>query len=141
MLLQICSLLLRHYDTDTIDAWHQFYSKYAVVRSGLTYIQSHYHENITLEHVAEAMALSPSRTRHLFVEVMGMGVRAYLIHYRVQAAQRLLVQTNMAVEEVAERCGFQSVSSFYREFRKRVKETPVSYKKRCLGLTGDGPQS
>lgn len=130
LLFQICSLLLRHYHVETSDVWHQFYNKYATIRTGISYIQSHFHQNISLDDVANAMSLSSSRTRHLFSEIMGEGFKTYLIHLRVQTAQRLLVQTDLSVEDIYEQCGFQSASSFYREFQKIVKETPLSYKKR-----------
>jgi len=130
LLFHICSLLARHYDAEMDGAWKPFYSKYATVRAGLAYIQSHYRESIHLEDVARAMSLSPSRARHLFTEVMGERFKTYLLHLRVQAAQRLLVQTDMPIEGICEQCGFQSTSSFYREFRKLVNETPLSYKKR-----------
>lgn len=132
LLFQICSLLTRHYDAETDGAWKPFYSKYATVRNGLSYIQSHYQEDINLEDVAKAMSLSSSRARHLFTEVMGERFKTYLLHLRVQAAQRLLVQTDTPIEDICEQCGFQSTTSFYREFRKLVKETPLSYKKKVL---------
>jgi AraC-like DNA-binding protein len=130
LLFHICSLLARHYDTETDGGWQPFYTKYATVRSALAYIQSHYRENISFDDVAKAMSLSASRARHLFAEVMGEGFKTYLLQLRVQAAQRLLVQTDLSIEDICDQCGFQSASSFYREFRKQVKETPLSYKKR-----------
>lgn len=130
LLFQISSLLLRHYHDETSDMWHRFYNKYSTLRTGLSYIQAHYQEPIGLEHVAKAMSLSPSRARHLFTEVIGEGFKTYLTHLRVQSAQRLLVQTDLSVEDICGQCGFQSASSFYREFQKLVKETPLSYKKR-----------
>lgn len=131
LLFQISSLLLRHYDVETSDMWPRFYNKYATLRAGLAYIQAHYHEPISLGDVAKAMSLSPSRARHLFTEVIGEGFKTYLTHLRVQTAQRLLVQTDWSVESIYEKCGFQSASSFYREFQKLVKETPLSYKKKA----------
>lgn len=131
LLFHICSLLLRHYHAETDGVWQPFYNKYATVRLGLAFIQTHYPENIGLDDVAKAMSLSPSRARHLFAEVMGERFKTYLLQLRVQAAQRLLVQTDLPVEDICEQCGFQSTSSFYREFGRLVKETPLSYKKRC----------
>ncbi|WP_158301861.1 AraC family transcriptional regulator [Paenibacillus mesophilus] len=130
LLFHICSLLARHYDAETNGVWQRVYAKYATVRSGLAYIQTHYRENIGLDDVAKAISLSPSRARHLFAEVMGERFKTYLLHLRVQAAQRLLVQTDLPIEDICEQCGFQSTSSFYREFRRLAKETPLSYKKR-----------
>ncbi|GAA3413426.1 AraC family transcriptional regulator [Paenibacillus hodogayensis] len=130
LLFHICSLLARHYDAETNGVWQPFYAKYAAVRLGLAYMQTHYRENIRLDDVAKAMSLSPSRARHLFTEVMGERFKTYLLHQRVQAAQRMLVQTDLTIEAICEQCGFQSASSFYREFRRLVNETPLSYKKR-----------
>lgn len=130
MLLQICSLLLRHYDAQTAMAWRRIHQKYEAVREGIAYMKEYYQEPIRLEDVARAMALSPSRARHLFVEMVGERFKTYLLNLRVQAAQRLLVQTGIPVEAIAEKCGFQSASSFYRDFKQMVGETPLSYRQR-----------
>ncbi|MDF2721041.1 MAG: AraC family transcriptional regulator [Paenibacillus sp.] len=130
LLLHICSLLLRHYHVETSGVWQNFYAKYATIRTAIDYIHAHFHENIQLDDVAKAMSLSSSRARHLFAEVMGDGFKTYLTHLRIKTAQRLLVQTELSIEDIYEQCGFQSASSFYREFQKLVKETPLSYKKR-----------
>lgn len=134
MLFQICSLLLRHYHVEGDRVWTSMYPKYTALKAGLAYIQSHFREEIGLDHVAQAMALSPSRARHLFVEVMGVGFKTYLTHLRIQAAQQLLVQTDLSIDSLYEQCGFRSASSFYREFQKLVKQSPYSYKKTMCGL-------
>lgn len=136
MLLQICSLLLRHYDAQTDTVWRHVQQKYETVNAGIAFMREHYQEPIRLEDVARAMALSPSRARHLFVEVMGERFKTYLLHLRVQAAQRMLVQTGMPVEAIAESCGFQSASSFYRDFKQLTGETPLSYKQRHTAVKG-----
>jgi AraC-like DNA-binding protein len=134
LLFHICSLLLRHYHVEGDTTWHNIYNKYATLKTGLSFIHSHYHENISLNEVAKAMSLSSSRARHLFKEVMGEGYKTYLTHYRVQTAQRLLIQTGLTITEIYEQCGFQSPSSFYREFHKITKATPLSYKKNISSL-------
>ncbi|GGD72210.1 helix-turn-helix transcriptional regulator [Paenibacillus nasutitermitis] len=130
LLYQIASLLLRHYHTESDKTWQSLYSKYTILQAGLAYIQSRYQEDIRLADVAQSMSLSASRARHLFKEVMGEGFKTYLTQYRVQAAQRLLAQTDLTVTEIYEQCGFQSASSFYREFSKITNLSPVSYAKK-----------
>jgi len=130
LLFQIASQLLRHYHTEGDTTWHNMYSKYMTLKSGLAFIQSRFHEDISLADVAHSMSLSASRARHLFKEVMGEGFKTYLTQYRVQAAQRLLTETGLTVTEIYERCGFQSASSFYREFNKITNQPPVSYAKK-----------
>ncbi|UVI33042.1 AraC family transcriptional regulator [Paenibacillus spongiae] len=137
MLLHICSLLLRHYYVESDAAWRNMYNKYTMLKSGLSYIQSHYHENINLDDVAKAMSLSSSRARHLFTEVMGEGYKTYLTQFRVQAAQRLLSQTELSITEVYEQCGFQSSSSFYRDFHRITNLTPLQYSKKYRHNKGE----
>ncbi|MCQ6557354.1 AraC family transcriptional regulator [Paenibacillus mendelii] len=130
LLFHICSLLLRHYHVEGDAAWHRMYNKYTTLKSGLNYIQTHYQENISLDDVSKAMSLSSSRARHLFTEVMGEGYKTYLTQFRVQAAQRMLTQTELTVTEIYEQCGFQSSSSFYRDFQRLTNLTPLQYIKK-----------
>lgn len=131
----ICAHLLRHYGIQNEQAWRTNYNKYKTLEAGLAYIQSNYREPVALNDVARAMSLSASRTRHLFVELLGEGFQMYLIHYRIQQAQRLLMGSADSIESVCLRSGFQSTTSFYRNFTRIVGMSPAAYRE--TNTTGD----
>ena len=91
-------------------------------------------ENAPLEEIADVLNLSPSRTRHLFKEVLGEGVREYLQQLRVNEAKRLLNTTDVSIIEVCMQSGFQSATAFYRAFNQIVGMTPQEYRENSFPL-------
>lgn len=52
----------------------------------------------------------------------------YVNSWRVREAKRLLTETNLTLEQVAEQSGFNSLTSFRRNFMSQVGMTPGSYR-------------
>lgn len=129
LLFHICALLLRHYENEnTSRRRKRFSAKFMLMQPALAYIQDHFHEPVQLADIARVLSLSPSRTRHLFLEIVGERFKSYLLQIRVQEAKKLLSGTNMPITDIYLSCGFQSSSSFYREFKKLVSVSPQEYR-------------
>ena len=78
----------------------------------------------TLKRLAETMGVS-SRTLHdLFVGSMGVSPGAYGLNLRLQAARKMVSDTSRSMQDIGERCGFSSLSTFSRAFRKRYGISP-----------------
>lgn len=56
----------------------------------------------------------------------------YLYHVRIKAAINLLQSTRLPVSEIAERVGYQSLSSFNRHFLRIVGTSPLAYRKQRM---------
>ncbi|MFC4809617.1 helix-turn-helix transcriptional regulator [Paenibacillus sp. GCM10023250] len=134
-LLQICALLLRHYGLDTPrDEINRIFNQYHMLQPALSLMKERFREPIALEDVARVLLLSPSRTRHLFKEILGEGFKAYLTQLRINEAKRLLITTALPVTEICLQCGFQSFTPFYRAFRQIVGQSPQDYRERASVL-------
>ena len=59
-----------------------------------------------------------------FKRSTGVTLSDYLIGLRVGHASRLLVDTDLTVNEIAYACGFNNISNFNRLFRKNRGCTP-----------------
>lgn len=94
-----------------------------------TYLCEHAREPLTLEAVASHFALSPSHLSRSFRQATGFGFREYLIHYRIQRACDLLMNTGLSVTEIADRCGFSDSNYFGDAFRKATGLSPRDYRK------------
>ena len=53
----------------------------------------------------------------------------------IDAARRLLEQSDDGLEDVAARCGFSTVETFHRSFRRVVGVTPNASRQRFPGVT------
>jgi AraC family transcriptional regulator of arabinose operon len=87
----------------------------------------------SLESLASAVALSPSRLAHLFKLEVGDSITQMLIDLRLNKAARLLEFTNYSVGIIAEETGFHSIFYLSRQFRRRFGVSPQGYRARLTG--------
>ncbi len=83
------------------------------------------------EHVREGIPAlmritnySHSQLCRIFSAKLNMTPNEYITELRMREGYRLVTTTNMSYDEVAARCGFGSLSHFYRLFRARFGTTP-----------------
>ncbi|CAN7514265.1 GlxA family transcriptional regulator [Pararhizobium sp. LjRoot255] len=76
-----------------------------------------------------ALALRAGQSRRKlekrFVKALGIGPGTYYLRLRLQAAHRLVSDTELSVRDIALRCGFDSLSSFSRAFKSQYGESPL----------------
>lgn len=60
--------------------------------------------------------LSPTQFKVLFKTNLGMSVQQYVTHHRMEKAKALLTHTDLPVQIVAERVGYNDLSAFSRRF-------------------------
>jgi AraC-like DNA-binding protein len=101
------------------------------IQQMLSYICEHYTEAVTLEDIARAASISRSEAGRCFHTYMGCSPIEMLIQHRLQAAHRLLNETNLTLQEISGECGFNSVNYFSRQFRKNYGYAPKKH--RILG--------
>lgn len=94
----------------------------------LEYLQHHYAENITLEEAARQTALSKFYFTRIFKQQTGQTFYDYLSFLRIQAAESYLKDTSTPIADIAAACGYASVSSFNRTFRRYRECSPSEYR-------------
>ena len=99
-----------------------------VVNAAMTYINSHYMEDLSLEDVSGFAGFSRYYFSRSFKKHTGRSFKDYLIQKRLQVAMDLLIQTNMQMKDVAQESGFGSVATFNRVFRENKGCTPTQYR-------------
>lgn len=81
----------------------------------LNYISDHF-EDTTEESIANELGMSKYALSRLFNQNMGCNLRTYISSIRINTAHRMLVQTDLPINEIALRCGYSSPRSFNRDF-------------------------
>ena len=100
-----------------------------LIRPVLAYIDRHAREPLSLERVAQVVHVSPSRLRHVFKEVTGVGFKEYVTQVRLTEAKRLLVGTDLSVAEVAHAVSYTNLSQFYKVFERSCTMSPAQYRR------------
>ena len=101
--------------------------KDVIVKETLKYIDTQY-KNASLSQVAEDFHQSLSGLSKIIKQGTGCTFQELLMRKRFQKATKYLVETDLQVEEVAVSVGYENVSYFYRQFKKRYGMTPRQYR-------------
>ncbi len=88
---------------------------------------------VSIKELAQVLACSPTHLRRLFQQVFHTPPRRWLLEQRLQRAAYLLETSEKTVQQVADECGFESLSHFVRYFRQRFGCSPSQYRKQFLG--------
>ena len=80
--------------------------------------------------LAEKLCMSPRQFHRKIVALTGNSPASYILKIKMQRARHLLdSEHELMIEDVADRCGFEHVSSFYHAFKKMYSVTPTEYRK------------
>jgi len=93
------------------------------------FIEAHYKEPISLKDVARAVSLSPGHLTTLVRRKTGRTVLGWIAERRMVEARRLLVETDLSVEEVGRRLGYVDAGYFVRSFRRAHGTTPLGWRR------------
>lgn len=104
---------------------HQYIDKFLHI---CQYINDHCTENLTIDELAILAGFSKYHFSRLFCNFTGLTFYDYLIKRRILYAEILLADPNLSVVEIAMKSGFNSLSTFNRNFRTIKKCTPTEYR-------------
>lgn len=93
-----------------------------------TYIRENYFKPISLDKISKIAKMNPVAFSRYFKENSGAGFVEYLNRTRTNKACYLLRETGYHVHEIAQECGFGSVSNFNKQFRKTEGISPKFYR-------------
>lgn len=124
-------LLIDSATVTVMDKGHNFVDERTRIAESVSeYIFQHYQESFTIEDIANALNMSKSYISHVFKEITGNTIMAYLMGYRLsQARNMLMMDHSQSIKEVAQQCGFESDAHFSRYFKQNVGMTPSYYRK------------
>lgn len=93
-------------------------------------IEEKYNQNITLDEITRAVAVSKNYFCYLFKKEVGMSLWNYLTQVRLEKAKKLLKETDMKTYEIAFNVGYDNPSYFSKIFKKIEKMTPNEYREK-----------
>jgi len=122
-LIELLVLLNIHSPSSMPSAPQALPSESRLIDDVISYINTHYEEDLSLDRLADVFFLSKYHLAREFRRRTGTTLHRYTVQKKlVEAKERLLV--GMPVTEVYRRCGFGDYSNFFRSFRKEYGMTP-----------------
>ena len=100
------------------------------VGKALNLIHGEKDATLTVEGLADAVALSRTAFSEKFSKMVGMPAKSYLLNWRMQRAKMHLQKQNISMVAVAENAGYSSEASFSKAFKRFFSLTPGQARKR-----------
>ncbi len=94
-----------------------------------SYLDEHFREPITLDHLEKTFFLSRFHLCRLFREQTRMTIFEYIHRKKVQVASELLLSTERDITAICFDSGFGNMQSFYTAFRRHTGKTPLQFRK------------
>ncbi|MET7874120.1 GlxA family transcriptional regulator [Streptomyces cyaneofuscatus] len=94
------------------------------------HILRHLGEPLTVLDLAEFAHVSDRHLTRIFKNELGMTPYAYVESVRVEKARNELESSDATLERIASACGFGTVDTLVRAFRRRLDTTPTEYRRR-----------
>ena len=121
----ILSLLARVYFEESAESLHTKANKLLVMHC-IGYIENHYNEDLTLATMVRLSTMSQTCFCSIFRSIIGTSFKDYLNRYRIEKAVDFLKEGE-SVSSVGIRCGYNDLSTFYRNFKKYKGVSPYTY--------------
>lgn len=99
------------------------------LRRVLEYLDAHLAQRVELAALATLVGLSQSHFSHAFRVSTGVAPYRWQLEARIQRAQRLLIDTRVSLEQIAESTGFADAVHFGRTFRRLTGVPPAAWRR------------
>jgi two-component system response regulator YesN len=98
------------------------------VCSVINYINENFHNDYSLEMIADSFKVSPGHLSYLLKNHLGVSYQDYINDLRIKKSKQLLAQTHDTIDSISTECGFNSRHTFIRMFKKLEGITPTQYR-------------
>lgn len=131
-LLQILKLLSEAQDVENIASSGYIPPQYATGDNRLNkiidYISNNFTQQINLIDLANIVAMTPSSLCRYFKNKTNKTIFQFINEFRIGKACQMLICGDQSIIEICYNSGFNSLTSFNRDFREYKKVTPRKYK-------------
>jgi LacI family transcriptional regulator len=106
----------------------------ADVAAAMQFIRERCCQRVTVDEVAQHVALSRSTLQRRFEKALGRTPQTEIHLEQLQRVKQLLADTDLSLARIAELAGFQHVESLCRLFKRHTGQTPGAYRREHLRL-------
>ncbi len=125
---KIWSVIFRRCEDIPNDAGSRLHADRQLQREMVSYIFSHYAEQVTLEDIAASGSVSRSKCCLIFKKYLGESPIDFVNSYRLEKSCQELRHTGRSVTEIALDCGFNHPSYYTKLFSRKYGCTPSQYR-------------
>lgn len=95
----------------------------------IQYMDDHFTHPVKLAELSKLANMSATKLKTLFRQFTGRTVTEYLLSKKADYASHLLADSDLSIEELAKKVGFDTVAGFSTSFKKQTGIPPSEYRK------------
>lgn len=93
------------------------------------YINTNYTNKISLHNLSKLFFMSESHLSRSFKKATGFNIVTYINLIRIKEAQKMLINSNKNITEIAYQVGYESITHFERVFKSITSMSPLKYRR------------
>jgi len=93
------------------------------------YVEAQLDQTILIDDLAAVAELSPGHFCRAFKACTGETPHGFIVRQRIRRAQRLMLDTNDSLSQIACACGLTDQAHLTRLFRRILNETPLAWRR------------
>ena len=94
----------------------------------ILYISNNFTENLTIDKLAKNVNISPDHLSRIFKKTTGVTIGQYITEMRLNYAKSLVKMSNIPINEICIKSGFNSPEHFSRLFKEKFNMSPIKYR-------------
>jgi len=114
----------------TGDVRKEFSGKERAINAAITFLEENYRKDIRLKDIVDKVHLSQSWLYDAFKSATGTSLFDYLTRFRLDAARKLLRESELSVKEISYQVGFHDPNYFSRAFARAFNEAPTAFRRK-----------
>lgn len=105
------------------------YNNKSYLHNTMVFMSEHFRNDLSIKELAKMANMSEKHFSTSFHQMLGLSPKQYIIQCRMNAAAKMLINTNNTISAIASELGYSDVYSFSKAFKKYYDEAPIDFRK------------
>ena len=127
--IERCAVILKYIIYKIVDLEYESSKANSVSDKVLKYISENYNKKITNVKIASDLNYNPCYLNRIIISATGKSLHQYVMNYRIAEALKLVTTTDLSLEEISDKTGFNDISHFSKSFKAITGNSPTYYRK------------
>lgn len=92
------------------------------------YVKHNIHSRLTVKQIAEKFGYNEKYISHMFCKISGLTLKQFILEQKAEAASFFLTDTNLTIEEISVKLGYNDSHNFMRSYKNTTGFSPTEYR-------------
>lgn len=94
----------------------------------IDYVKHNIHSKLTVRQIAEKFGYNEKYISYMFCQISGITLKQFILEQKAEAASFFLTDTNLTIQEISVKLGYNDSHNFMRSYKKATGFSPTEYR-------------